>query len=82
MVRYIIKRTHFAAHMDSPDWIAYTGKSGICVGKNEINSELTKVYGYTGEKSALRGLNSWKDTVDHLTYLGEKLILELLVVDL
>ena len=79
MVRYLIKRTHFPAGADVPNWITYAGKRGIIV--DSSNMDQVEEFGYTGEKSALRGLRSWEATVEHMANRGEKLILEVETLD-
>ena len=80
MVRYLIKRTHFSAGSDVPNWTNYAGKCGIIV--DPSNKDQVLEFGYTGEKSTLRGLRSWEATAEHMASRGEKLILEAETIEL
>ena len=80
MTRYLIKRTHFSVNANTHDWANYAGKRGIIL--DPSNSALVAEFGYTGEKSALRGLSSWEATAEHMTSLGEKLILEVVTIEI
>ena len=80
MVIYLIKRTHFPAGADVPNWTTYAGKRGIIVDPD--NKDQVLEFGYTGEKSALRGLRSWEATTEHMASRGEKLLLEVETLEL
>ena len=80
MLRYLIKKTHIPAGTNTPDWVNYAGKRGIII--DPTTKELAIEFGYPGEKSALRGMRSWEATVEHMASQGEKLILEVVPVEL